>query len=54
MIARTAFDELDRLCDNRTLIDIDTNNLRDNLTTFLQWQICSSDQRRGVEEVHER
>ena len=47
----TAFDELDRLCDNRTLIDIDANNLGDDLTTFLHIDVVADMQVEALDEV---
>ena len=48
---RTAFDELYRLCDDRTLVDIHTDYLWDNLTTFLYIYVVAYMEVEALDEI---
>ena len=48
---RTTLNELHRLCDNRTLVDIHTHDLRDNLAAFLHIHIIADMQVETLDEV---
>ena len=48
---RTTFDKLHRLCDDGALVDVDTHNLRDNLTALLHIDIIADMQVKTLDEV---